>query len=88
LVNAMTDEILPAGRDDGVPPFRFFWGGGGGNDNDNGRMDGNENNGNGNVIRGRRHPRSLTLSRRRGWQLQCVLMVGLADHLFIKNKKL
>ena len=46
----MTDEILPAGRDDGVPPVRWGGGGGGGNDGDDGGTDGNGNNGNGNAI--------------------------------------
>jgi hypothetical protein len=41
----MSDEILLAGRDDEVPPFRW-----GGNDEDDGGTDGNGNNGNGNAI--------------------------------------
>ena len=48
-VNAMTDEILPAGRDDGAPPV-CWGGGGGGNDDDDDGTDGNGNNGTGKVI--------------------------------------
>ena len=76
----MTDEILPAGRDDGGPPVRWG-GGGGGNDNDDGGTDENGNNGNGNTISREEASRIIDF-------VEEVLMVGLADHLFIKNKNL
>ena len=92
----MTDKLLPAGRDDGVPPIN--WGGGGGNNDNDGGTDGNGNNRNGNRISREEASRIVNFVEEErmaemhdlGKGASCLffLMVGLADHLFIKNNSL